>query len=98
MTGCRCKEQAIGYRKVLGNGAGDVLAAELEVKDAALLFRSDREVDGIGPGFLYDYGVWREKTFATFKECFGDLEKLELEWRRYMRDLKTSDELLAEKL
>jgi hypothetical protein len=42
--------------------------------------------------------AWREKTFATFQECFGDLEKLELEWRRYMRDLKTSDELLAEKL
>ena len=42
--------------------------------------------------------AWREQTLATFKECFGDIEKLELEWRRYMRDLKTSDEILAEKL
>lgn len=42
--------------------------------------------------------AWREKTLATFKECFGDTERLELEWRRYMRDLKTSDEILADKL
>ncbi|TWU56863.1 hypothetical protein Poly51_27810 [Rubripirellula tenax] len=42
--------------------------------------------------------AWRDKTFATFKECFGDIETLELEWRRYMRDLKTDDELLADKL
>lgn len=40
--------------------------------------------------------AWRAKTFATFKECFGDLELLELEWRRYMRELKTDDELLVE--
>ena len=42
--------------------------------------------------------AWRSRTLATFKECFGDIETLELEWRRYMRSLKTSDELLAEKL
>jgi hypothetical protein len=42
--------------------------------------------------------AWREKIFTTFKECFGDVQRLELEWRKYMRELKTSDELLAEKL
>jgi hypothetical protein len=42
--------------------------------------------------------AWREKTMNTFKECFGDVVQLELEWRRYMRDLRTSDELLADKL
>jgi hypothetical protein len=42
--------------------------------------------------------AWREKTFTTFKECFGDVGALELEWRHYMRELRTSDELLAEKL
>lgn len=42
--------------------------------------------------------AWREKTFATFKDCFGDVQQLELEWRTYMRDIKTSDELLIEKL
>jgi hypothetical protein len=41
--------------------------------------------------------AWRQKTLAAFKECFGDLEKLELEWRRYMRQLKTDLELIAER-
>lgn len=42
--------------------------------------------------------AWRDKVLATFRECFGDLEKLELEWRGYMRGLKTSDEELAKRL
>ncbi len=40
--------------------------------------------------------AWRTKTFEAFKECFGDLELLELEWRRYMRDLRTDDEMIAD--
>jgi hypothetical protein len=35
-----------------------------------------------------------EKLLAAFQECFGDLASLELEWRRYMRTLKTDIELL----
>ena len=42
--------------------------------------------------------AWRQKTLATFKECFGDLEKLELEWRTYMRKLRTDVEVLAAKM
>jgi len=42
--------------------------------------------------------AWRAKTWGAFRECFGDVRQLELEWRRYMRDLKTSDERLADKL
>ena len=42
--------------------------------------------------------AWREKTMNTFKECFGDTVKLEHEWRRYMRELRTSDELIAENM
>jgi Protein of unknown function (DUF1570) len=42
--------------------------------------------------------AWRAKTFDTFKACFGDLEQLELEWRDYMRQLRTADEELAAKL
>jgi len=40
--------------------------------------------------------AWQQKTMATFRECFGDLTKLENEWRRYMRQLKTDLELVAE--
>ncbi len=39
---------------------------------------------------------WRKKTLKTFAECFGDLESLELEWRTYMRHLKTDIEKIAE--
>lgn len=42
--------------------------------------------------------AWRKQTMAMFGECFGDLKKLELEWRSYMRDLKTDIELLAESM
>lgn len=31
----------------------------------------------------------------TFRECFGDLEQLEMEWRKYMRQLRTDLELVA---
>ncbi len=40
--------------------------------------------------------AWRSKTIETFRDCFGDLEQLELEWRRYMRSLKTDLEQIAE--
>jgi hypothetical protein len=38
---------------------------------------------------------WRNKLLATFVECFGDMETLELEWKRYMRELRTDRELLT---
>ena len=37
-----------------------------------------------------------EKLLAKFKEVFPDLPSLELEWRRYMRGLKTDMEILVE--
>ncbi len=37
-----------------------------------------------------------ERLTAAFKESFGDVAGLELEWRRYMRSLRTDMELLAE--
>lgn len=37
-----------------------------------------------------------ERLTAAFKETFGDTASLELEWRRYMRTLRTDMELLAE--
>jgi hypothetical protein len=37
-----------------------------------------------------------EKLLEIFDECFGDRVKLELEWRRYMRTLRTDIERLAE--
>ena len=40
--------------------------------------------------------AWREKTLSTFKDCFGDLQKLDLEWRSYMRNLKTDEEILTD--
>ncbi|MFK8111279.1 MAG: DUF1570 domain-containing protein [Rubripirellula sp.] len=42
--------------------------------------------------------AWRTKVMETFTECFGDIDKLELEWRRYMRDLKTASEELSARL
>jgi hypothetical protein len=39
--------------------------------------------------------AWRTKTMDTFRECFGDLDQLEVEWRKYMRALKTDLELVA---
>ncbi len=42
--------------------------------------------------------AWRQKTLATFRECFGDLGTLEREWRSYMRTLKTDMEQLADKI
>lgn len=38
---------------------------------------------------------WRNKLLATFVECFGDMQTLEMEWRRYMRTLRTDRELMA---
>lgn len=26
--------------------------------------------------------AWRQKTFETFRECMGDLDALEIQWRR----------------
>jgi len=37
-----------------------------------------------------------DKLLAAFDETFGDRTSLELEWRRYMRGLRTDMELLAE--
>ena len=42
--------------------------------------------------------AWRRKVLATFRECFGDLDNLEQEWRSYMRNLKTDLELIADEL
>lgn len=39
--------------------------------------------------------AWRKKTLETFRECMGDLDALETEWRRYMRSLKTDLEQIA---
>ncbi|MGI9473902.1 MAG: DUF1570 domain-containing protein, partial [Rubripirellula sp.] len=39
--------------------------------------------------------AWRQKTMETFRECLGDLDALEIEWRRYMRTLKTDLEKIA---
>tara|TARA_R110002073_G_scaffold229127_2_gene389953 strand:+ start:265 stop:1761 length:1497 start_codon:yes stop_codon:yes gene_type:complete len=39
-----------------------------------------------------------EKLVSTFDECFGDRTTLELEWRRYMRSLRTDMERLAEEI
>jgi Protein of unknown function (DUF1570) len=40
---------------------------------------------------------WRNKLLATFVECFGDMDALELEWQRYMRNLRTDRESLMQK-
>ncbi|TWU16804.1 DUF1570 domain-containing protein [Allorhodopirellula heiligendammensis] len=37
-----------------------------------------------------------ENLLSVFDECFGDRTKLEMEWRRYMRTLRTDMERLAE--
>jgi hypothetical protein len=42
--------------------------------------------------------AWRQKILTTFRQCIGDLDQLELEWRSYMRRLKTDIELLVDKL
>ncbi len=42
--------------------------------------------------------AWRQQTLQTFRECFGDLDELESEWKRYMRSLKTDLELIADKM
>ncbi|MGV3485159.1 MAG: DUF1570 domain-containing protein [Planctomycetaceae bacterium] len=41
-------------------------------------------------------GEKADQLTAAFKEAFGDMASLELEWRRYMRTLRTDMELLAE--
>jgi hypothetical protein len=42
--------------------------------------------------------AWRTKTLDTFRDCFGDLDALHLEWRKYMRSLKTDLEKIADDL
>ncbi len=42
--------------------------------------------------------AWRNKVLDAFRECFGDLDQLELQWRQYMRELKTDLELIADEL
>jgi hypothetical protein len=45
-----------------------------------------------------DPGEKAEKLLAIFDQSFGDRVKLELEWRRYMRSLKTDIETMVEGL
>ncbi|MCM2370990.1 DUF1570 domain-containing protein [Aporhodopirellula aestuarii] len=45
--------------------------------------------------------IWKARAntlLEIFDECFGDRTTLELEWRRYMRGLKTDTERLAEEM
>jgi len=38
-----------------------------------------------------------EKLLAAFNDSFGDIESLEIEWRRYVRALRTDMQTLTEK-
>ena len=42
--------------------------------------------------------AWRAKTLSTFKDCFGDLNRLESQWRAYMRGLRTDLEKIRHKM
>lgn len=42
--------------------------------------------------------AWRNKTLETFRACTGDLDAMELEWRTYMRSLRTDLEQIADKM
>ncbi len=45
--------------------------------------------------------IWKARAntlLEIFDECFGDRTQLELEWRRYMRGLRTDTERLAEEM
>jgi hypothetical protein len=42
--------------------------------------------------------AWRRKIMDTFRDCFGDVDALETEWRSYMRKLKTDLEILQERI
>ncbi|QDT11076.1 DUF1570 domain-containing protein [Planctomycetes bacterium K23_9] len=41
---------------------------------------------------------WREDTYASFQEIFGNTQTLEAQWRAYMRSLKTDTAKLREQL